>query len=110
MTVEPLFLDLINKFNGKVETDEKLQKELEGVEKKVYVDLGQERYCFTLKDKKIQDFHAGTIDNPDVTITSDPQTIQDLIDGKMKPMKAFALRKVKVNGDISDVLRLRKLF
>ena len=110
MTLEPLMQDLVKKFNEKVDTDEKLSTELDGMDKKVLIDLVSEQYNFHLHDQRISDFQVGTILNPDITLLSDPETFQAIIEGKMKPMKAFALRKVRVKGEIDDLLRLRKLF
>ncbi|AGN25791.1 SCP2 sterol-binding domain-containing protein [Candidatus Methanomassiliicoccus intestinalis] len=110
MSVEPMIQELIDKFNTKVDSDEKLRDELKGLSKTAFIDLGDEKYNFTLKDEHIQNFSAGEIENPDVTITSDPETFMGVMEGKIKPMKAFALRKVKIKGDISDIMSLRKLF
>jgi putative sterol carrier protein len=110
MTVEPLLRDLIEKFNAKTDTDEELRSELKDMDKKVLVDLGSETYSFHLHDCKANDFKEGGLEDPDLTLLSDPETIAGIIEGKIKPMKAFALRKVKVKGDLNDVLRLRKLF
>ncbi|WP_019177552.1 SCP2 sterol-binding domain-containing protein [Methanomassiliicoccus luminyensis] len=110
MTVEPLIQDLINRFNDKVDTDEKLRTELNGMDKKVLVDLETEVYNFHLASSKIQNLNTGSIDAPDITVMSDIETFRGIIEGKIKPMKAFALRKVKIKGNIDDVLRLRKLF
>ena len=110
MTVEPLLRDLIEKFNAKTDNDESLRSELQGMDKKVLMDLGSEVYSFHLHDCKAHDFKEGGLESPDLVLTSDPETIQGIIEGKIKPMKAFALRKVRVKGDLNDVLRLRKLF
>jgi putative sterol carrier protein len=110
MTVEPLLQDLVRKFNEKVQSDDKLRCELDGMDKKVLIDLETEKYNFHMCDKMINDFQSGSITDPDITLESDPETIQGLIEGKIKPMKAFALRKVRVKGEIDDILRLRKLF
>ena len=110
MSVEPMIQELIDKFNAKVDEDAKLREELKGLHKTVFLDLGEEQYSLSLQDEKIQGFTAGAIDNPDLTVTSDPDTFVGIVEGKIKPMKAFALRKVKIKGDISDVMSLRKLF
>ena len=110
MTVEALLRDLIEKFNARSDNDDALRAELGGMDKKVLVDLGSENYNFHLHDNKAHDFKAGGLDDADLTLISDPETIQGIIEGKIKPMKAFALRKVRVKGDLNDVLRLRKLF
>jgi len=41
---------------------------------------------------------------------TDPQTLEGLISGKIRPMKALALRKLKLKGDFEDLLRFRKFF
>jgi len=87
-----------------------LKKELQGVKKNVQVDLGCEKYCFTLDNCRVEKLDEGTIENPDIIIISDPDTVQKLRSGEMKIMKAWALKKVKVKGSIEDVLRLRKFF
>jgi putative sterol carrier protein len=43
-------------------------------------------------------------------VRSDPRTIDELFTGKMKPMKAWALRKVVIKGSLEDVMKLRKFF
>ena len=110
MTLEPQLQELIAKFNDKIAQDEKLRGELKGVDKKVLIDLDSERYNFHLYDEKVNNFKPGEIANPDITIQSDPETMEGLISGKIKPMKALALRKLRLKGSIDDMLRLRSLF
>lgn len=64
MTVETLLRELIEKFNAKAEKDEDLRSELEGMNKKVLVDLGSEVYSFHLHDSKAHDFKEGGLENP----------------------------------------------
>ncbi len=110
MPVKDLLEETIAKFNAKVEKDVALQKELECINKKANMDLGTESYSFELSCNKIHSLKEGMVDNPDIIITSDPKTVEDLITGKMKPMKAWALKKIKIKGSLEDVMRLRKFF
>jgi len=110
MSVKPVLDEVVKKFNEKVEKDAALRKELEGVNKKIQVDLGCEQYCFTLNACKVDKLNEGTIECPDVIIISDPDTVMKLRSGEIKPMKAWALKKLRVKGSIEDVLRLRKFF
>ena len=110
MPVKDLLEETIAKFNAKVEKDENLQKELESIKKKANVDLGTENYSFELSGSKIHSLNEGMVPDADITITSDPKTVEDLIKGNMKPMKAWALKKIKIKGSLEDVLRLRKFF
>lgn len=106
----PQIQELVGKFNEKVKEDEILREDLKGMDKKVLIDLESEKYHFRLQDQKIDGIEEGEIPDPDITINSDPETMQGILDGTIKPMKAFALRKVRFKGNIDDLLRLRKLF
>jgi putative sterol carrier protein len=110
MPVKELLAQTIDKFNQKSDSDPKLHKELEGIEKRVNVDLESEKYNFRLTQCHAVDFKDGLLPEADITILSDPQTVEDLINGKMKVMKAWATKKLKVKGSLEDVMRLRKLF
>jgi putative sterol carrier protein len=110
MPVKELLEGTIAKFNAKVEKDEKLQKELECVKKKANMDLGTESYSFELSCGKMHSLKEGLFESADITITSDPKTVEDLLTGKLKPMKAWALKKIKIKGSLEDVMRLRKFF
>jgi putative sterol carrier protein len=110
MPVKDLLEETIAKFNAKVEKDDNLQKELECVKKKANVDLGTESYSFELSCSKIHSLREGLVPDADIVIISDPKTVEDLIKGDMKPMKAWALKKIKIKGSLEDVMRLRKFF
>jgi putative sterol carrier protein len=110
MPVKELLQQTVVKFNNKVDSDAKLRAELEGINRKVNVDLESERYSFLLKDCHASEIKDGLLPDADITVISDPQTVEDLMSGKMKVMKAWATKKLKVKGSIEDVLRLRKLF
>ncbi|HKZ64678.1 MAG TPA: SCP2 sterol-binding domain-containing protein [Thermoplasmata archaeon] len=101
----------VQKFNARAETDEKLQRELEGVERTVLVDLRDgSKFHFVLKDKRIGPVGEGPVEAPDVTILSDAATLTALLRKEMGPMKAYATQKLKIKASLEDVLRLRKLF
>jgi putative sterol carrier protein len=106
----PILQDTVDRFNARVAKDPALHKELECIKKKVQLDLGCEEYYFILDCAKVEKLYEGSILDPDITITSDPDTVIKLFNGEMKIMKAWALKKVKVKGSIDDILRLRKFF
>jgi putative sterol carrier protein len=110
MSSRKILQDTIDRFHKKVECDPKLRQELLGIKKCVNIELGCESYHFILKDANIDQLCDGMMDGPDILITSDPQTVEDLYTGKMKVMKAYALRKIRVKGSMEDVMRLRNLF
>jgi len=110
MNAEETLRGFIDRFNERARNDPELAREIAGMDKKAVVDLTTEVWSFHLRDGQVHDLQSGAIENPDITITTDQETFEALVDGRIKPMKAFALRKVRIKGDIDDILRLRKLF
>lgn len=45
----------------------------------------------------------------DAAFTCTPDTLRKLIDGKLDPVAAFTMRKLKVDGSIEKALRLKDL-
>jgi len=110
MTTKDHLLNAIDKFNAKMHCDAQLRDEVGPLVKKVNIDLGTEHYSFLLKDSCIACLDDGLLECPDIVVCSDPKTIDALFTGKMKPMKAWALRKVVIKGSLEDVMKLRKFF
>jgi len=109
MSARPAIEKLVARFNDRAARDAELNKELQCINRRVQVDLGTEKYYFTLANCKVDTLHDGVMpDKPDITLISDPDTIQKVIDGEMRAMKAFALKKVRVKGSIEDLLRFRR--
>jgi len=109
--IEDIFRDIISRFNGKAAADDKLRSELAGVNRTVLIILDDGRnYNFSLSDSRASDLIIGPIENPDVSIESNEETIEALYKGEMRVMKALALKKVRIKGSFEDLLRLRKFF
>jgi putative sterol carrier protein len=109
MTAKPILEKAAQRFNERACTDEALHKELTGMSRMVLVDLGTEKYNFELRECSVPSINDGVPDSPpDITIVSDPETLQKIVSGEMKVMKAWALKKVRIRGSLDDVLRLRK--
>jgi len=101
----------IQKFNARAQSDEKLQRELDGIERTVLIDLKDgSKFHFQVKDKQIGPLAEGPVEAPDVTILSDAATLTALLKKEMGPMKAYATQKLKIKASLDDVLRLRKFF
>ena len=110
MTTKDHLLNAIDKFNDKMQCDLQLREEVGPLVKKVNIELGTENYSFLLKDSCISCLDEGLMECPDIVVCSDPKTIDELFTGKMKPMKAWALRKVVIKGSLEDIMKLRKFF
>jgi hypothetical protein len=110
MTVRQVLDDVVTQFNARVDCDDSLRKELTGIRKRVQVDMGPEHYYFILENSKVEGVCDGCIDNPDITIISDEETVRKLHCRELKIMKAWALKKIRVRGSLEDIMRLRKFF
>ena len=112
--VEILIKNAIEKFNEDIDNkvkDEKLKRELENVTRKVQIEItDDENYNFILCGGKITDFSKGNIEDPDARIISDKATLEGVLKGEIKPIKAWATKKLKVKASLEDMLMLRKFF
>ena len=109
--MRPLLEEAVAKFNAKVEKDPGLQRELEGMERKVLIEVKEgPRYHFVLKDQRVDGVRDGPIESPDVTIIGDEATLTGLLKGELGPMRALATNRLKVKGSLEDILRIRKFF
>ncbi len=102
---------LVAKFNAKVDADPRLRAELQGIERTVVLDLKDgTKYHFVLKDAHVDGIRDGGTERSDLIILSDEATMKGLLAGEIGPFKAYATGKLRVKGDIEDLLRFRKFF
>ncbi|MFQ6129162.1 MAG: SCP2 sterol-binding domain-containing protein [Thermoplasmata archaeon] len=109
--MKELLLEAFRKFNERAKTDAKLRKQLEGVSRKIQVDVTDgEGYNFVLEDLQVSDLREGKIGSPDVVLVASRDTYIALLTKDMGPMKAIATRKLRIKASLEDILRLRKFF
>ncbi|MDR2698970.1 MAG: SCP2 sterol-binding domain-containing protein [Candidatus Methanoplasma sp.] len=101
---------LIDKFHRKMENDEQARAEVMPIVKTVNIDLGAEHYSMRLENAQISDFKPVIIDEADIILLTTPESLQGLIDGTLRPMKAYITKKIVVKGKIQDLLFLKKFF
>ena len=110
MTMEAQIKALVDKFNAKAKADEKLRKEIEHLKKTVNIDLDTEKYSVKLENAKMFDFKADIIEDADVVVTSTPENFQKLLDGDLRPMRAYLTKKITIKGKIQDLMFLKTFF
>ncbi|HDP96390.1 MAG TPA: hypothetical protein ENN25_01690 [Euryarchaeota archaeon] len=109
--VEHLIRDAIEKLNEKRESDEKVRAELEGLDRTIMISLTDGRiFNFAIENGHLSELRDGAIQNPDISIESDAETLEGIFKGEIGAMKALALKRIRVNASIQDMLRIRKLF
>lgn len=110
MTMQPQIQETIDRFHRKMEKDPNMKKEIEHLTKTVNIDLGTEAYSLKLKNSQIYDFVPVLLQEADITIITTPENLQALIDGTLRPMRAFVMKKIQVKGKLDDIMFLKKFF
>lgn len=109
--VRELLTGAIDRFNAKARDDPELARELEGVSKRVQVELEDgDRYHFVLENTAIDGLHDGGIDDPDIRIIASSDTLRRLWTKELRVMKAIVTKKLQVKGSMEDLLRLKRFF
>lgn len=110
MSMEPVINTLIEKFERKMAKDEEAREKVKDITKTVSLELGEERYSFKLEDAAIKDFKAEADPGADMTVICSPENFQALVDGTLRPMRAFVTKKLVVKGKFEDIMHLKSLF
>lgn len=108
MDLQKMFEEKIIEFNNKVDENESLRDELAHLNKRFTLDLGTEIYSMTLENSKIKDFKPEGLEDADVIVTSTPESVVALIEGDLRPMRAYLTKKIKIKGKIQDLMFLKK--
>lgn len=101
---------MIDKFSKKVEKDENIRKEIESITKTINIDLGEETYNFKLEHAEIAGLNEGLLEKADITLKTTPENLNALVEGTLRPIKAYITKKIIVKGRIDDIMHLRNLF
>jgi len=102
--------NMIDKFHKKMDNNEEMRNEIVPLTKTVNIDLGTEKYSMKLENARIINFEETLLDDADVTLTTTPENLQGLIDGTLRPMKAYVMKKITIKGKIQDLMFLKKFF
>ncbi|MDR3282044.1 MAG: SCP2 sterol-binding domain-containing protein [Candidatus Methanoplasma sp.] len=110
MSAQDSIQGLIDKFHRKMQSDERARADVEPIKKTFNIDLGGESYSMRLENACISGFAPGLVSDADVTLITTPESLQDLIDGTLRPMRAYVTKKITVKGKVQDLLFLKKFF
>jgi hypothetical protein len=80
---------------------------ISGIESKVQVIAkGEEPFFFQFANGKFR-VRKGKLEQSDATISSEKQTLANVISGKISQEEAFNRRLIETTGSISDAMRFR---
>ncbi len=108
--LEAYIKNAIEKFKVKIAEDRNLRSELADITRKVNVDTtDNEGFSFVLDKGEIKDFRRGKLEGAEITLHATTQDFKLLFKGELKPMKAWATKRLKFDASLDDILRLKKL-
>ena len=110
MTNEEIIQKMIDKFHRKMAKDEEARAEVEVIEKTMNVDLGEETFRLKVAHAQVVEFEKGMYDEADMLLKTKPEYLQQLVEGTLRPMRAYVTKKVVIKGKIEDILYLKKFF
>ncbi len=89
---------------------EKTKEAIEGWERSALLILKEgKEYNFLVRDNTIL-VNSGAIENPDMKIESNEETIRKLFLEEISAAEALLRRKLKVKGSASDLMKIRHIF
>ena len=110
MTNEEIIQKMIDKFHRKMAKNEEARAEVEPIEKTMNIDLGEETFRLKVAHAQVVEFEKGMYDEADMLVKTKPEYLLQLIDGTLRPMRAYVTKKVVIKGKIEDLLYLKKFF
>ncbi len=102
--------EMLRKFRDKMEKDESLKDELKDFNRDIQVNFKSGgHYNMRLKEGKVGDIKEGTIDEADITLTTEVETLKKLMNDELGAMEAYAKNKVSLDASFSDLLKFKNL-
>jgi putative sterol carrier protein len=104
-------IEMSRKVNQKIETEESVRKMAEEKDRTIVLHFTDEKdYILEVKDGKVLEPREGTIEDPTLLVITDTSTMKKIIDKKLNPLMAYAMKKIKVKGPMDEVLLLKDFF
>ena len=103
--------NMVENVNKKIEAEPKIREIAEAKDRTLLLKFTDEKeYIIEIKDGKVLDAREGTMDNATVVVKTDVATFQKMIQKKLNPLMAYAMKKIKVIGQMDDIMILKDFF
>lgn len=120
--IEELIAQKVRLFNQQIPNEPKFAKFITGMEKEVLIQVGEQvGFTTRLANSTLEALTRVTLPlnddaepdpdspGPDITILTDHATMSGMLSGTLKPIKAYATKRLKVKAQVKDLLVLKKL-
>lgn len=84
-----------------------------GIDAVTFFDLSGKQggqWTVTIRDEKIRVEKGEPVEQPTLILHADGQDVLDIFNGKLEPMRAFMLGKLRVKGNYGLAMKLTDLF
>lgn len=122
-TIEQLIVEKVRLFNEQIPNEPKFAKFVSQMEKEVLIQVGETvGFATRLANSTLENIARVNLSDtnaeadpdpeasaPDITIITDHATMSGMLSGTLKPIKAYATKKLRVKAQVKDLLILKKL-
>ena len=99
----------LSEWTAKLE-DPRIKAQFVGFEKTLQFNFIDEPFHILMEFKDgTCELKEGSVENPDITITTKTDIISGITSKQIDPMKAFVTRKLKASGDMKSMLKVQLL-
>lgn len=110
LTSREIIQKMIDKFGRKMARDEMARAEVEPIVKTLNIDLGDETFNLKLEHAEVTVFEDGLLEQADITLKTTKEYLGQIVDGTLRPMRAYVTKKIVIKGKIEDIMHLKKMF
>jgi putative sterol carrier protein len=97
--------------NEKIETDERMREMAASKDRTIVLEFTDGgTYTIEIAKGKVLPPKEGAVERPTLKVRTDIQTMTKIIEKKMSPLYAYALKKIKVEGPLDEVMLLKDFF
>jgi putative sterol carrier protein len=101
---------LVNSFNTKAEKNDKLKKNIAGLERSIQIEFTDNgAYYLYLKNIHLSDVIEGTIEKPDIKVQISSEDFNMILNKQLDALSAYITKKLVVKASLSDKLLLTDL-
>ena len=108
--MEETLRNLVDEMNERLKKDPKMQESLKDKRRTVEIEITDDQsYNFLFDGSEVKDFTVGSLEEADIKITTDKETLTGILNQEINPMKAYVSKKLKVKASLMDLLAVKNL-